>query len=110
MSEELVNHVQEMLKEETWTRAAIGNYTKNNLIELAGIVEKARQENCENEVKTICDEQLTHTKDSIVALYVSGMIALNSGALDNSALVSLIEIFEKNHGFQSAVRYEIKYL
>src|SRR5574344_2914818 len=97
MSEELVNHVQEMLKEETWTRAAIGNYTKNNLIELAGIVEKARQENCENEVKKICDEQLTHTKDSIVALYVSGMIALNSGALDNSALVSLIEIFEKNH-------------
>ena len=97
MSEELVNHVQEMLKEETWTRAAIGNYTKNNLIELAGIVEKARQENCENEVKAVCDEQLTHTKDSIVALYVSGMIALNSGALDNSALVSLIEIFEKNH-------------
>jgi len=97
MSEELVNHVQEMLKEETWTRAAIGNYTKNNLIELAGIVEKTRQENCEDEVKKICDEQLSHTKDSIIALYLSGMIALNKGALDNSALVSLIEIFEKNH-------------
>ena len=97
MSEELVNQVQEMVKEETWTRAAIGNYTKNNLVELAGIVEKARNENCEDEIKKVCDEQLAHTKDSIVALYLSGMIALNKGALDNSALVSLIEIFEKNH-------------
>ena len=33
MSEELVKSVQEMLKEETWTRATISNYTKNNLIE-----------------------------------------------------------------------------
>jgi transcription elongation factor GreA-like protein len=97
MSEELVNHVQEMLKEETWTRAAIGNYTKNNLMELSAIVEKARSEDCEDEVKKICDELLTHSKDSIVALYLSGMIALNKGALDNSALVSLTEIFEKNH-------------
>jgi transcription elongation factor GreA-like protein/transcription elongation GreA/GreB family factor len=97
MSEELVNKVQEMLKEETWTRAAIGNYTKNNLMELSTIIETARSENCEDEIKKICDELLTHSKDSIVALYLSGMISLRQGALDNSALVSLVEIFEKNH-------------
>ena len=31
MSKELESKVQEMLKEETWTRATISNYTKNNL-------------------------------------------------------------------------------
>ena len=43
---ELINSVQEMLKEETWTRAALGNYTREKLIELSGIIEKARNENC----------------------------------------------------------------
>src|SRR5574344_656763 len=97
MSEELVNEVQGMLKEETWTRAAIGNYTKNNLTQLSEIVGKARNENCEDDVKKICDDVLVNSKDSIVALYISGMISLGKGALDNSALVSLVDIFEKNH-------------
>ena len=38
MSEELIKSVQDMLKEETWTRATISNYTKNNLMEIASIV------------------------------------------------------------------------
>ena len=46
MAEELIKNVQDMLKEETWTRAAIGNYTKEKIIELAGIVEKAKNEDC----------------------------------------------------------------
>ena len=39
---ELVQSVQDMLKEETWTRATISNYTQNNLKEFANIVEKAQ--------------------------------------------------------------------
>lgn len=97
MSEELENSVQNMLKEETWTRAGISNFTKNNLVELAGVLEKARSENCEDKIKEICDERLSRTKDSIIALYLSGMVALRQGSLDNSALVSLMDIFEKNH-------------
>lgn len=97
MSEELVKSVQDMLKEETWTRAAISNYTKNNLIELAVIVEKAREEKCEAEIKAICDEHLTHSKDSIIALYISGILSLRDDALDNSALVSLVDFFKKSH-------------
>ena len=31
MSEELENSVREMLKAETWTRAGITNFTKNNI-------------------------------------------------------------------------------
>ena len=46
MAENLIQSVQEMLKEETWTRATISNYTQSNLKELADIVEQARNENC----------------------------------------------------------------
>ena len=96
MSEELVKSVQEMLKEEKWTSATIRDYTKNNLIELAGIVESAKNENCINELKNICDEHLAHTRDSIIALYISGMLGLKKGALDNSSLITLVDIFQKN--------------
>lgn len=94
---EIVESVQQMLKEETWTRASIGSFTKNNLIELAGIVEKARLGKCTNELQQICDDHLVHTKDSIIALYISGMISLYDDTLDNSALVTLTDILQKNH-------------
>lgn len=97
MSKELVTTVQEMLKEETWTRATISNYTKNNLEELASIIDQAINSNCENEIKTICEEHLTHSKDSIIALYISGILSVRDGALDNSNLINLVDIFQKAH-------------
>ena len=97
MSEQLENTVREMLKEETWTRTGITNFTKTNLTELETILNEARSQNCENEIKNICDEQLSHSKDSTVALYLSGMIAIRQGSIDTSSIVLLTEIFEKNH-------------
>lgn len=97
MSKELETKVQEMLKEETFTRATISNYTKNNLTELTAIIEKAREENCVSEIKALCDEHLTRSKDSIIALYISGILSIRDGALDNSNLITLVDIFEKAH-------------
>ncbi|MBP5358027.1 MAG: transcription elongation factor GreA [Treponema sp.] len=97
MSEELENSVREMLKEETWTRVGISGFTKNNLTELSQILERTYNENQEDMIKEICDKQLENTKNSIVALYLSGMIALKSRSLDNSCLITLVDIFEKNH-------------
>ncbi len=94
---DLIQTVQDMLKEETWTRATISNYTQNNLTELANIVEQARNENCVNEIQAICEEHLAHTKDSIIALYICGILNLKNGSLDNSELVTLVDIFQKNH-------------
>ena len=54
MSEELINSVQAMLKEETWTRATISNYTINNIKELANLLEKAKSEACTKEINEIC--------------------------------------------------------
>ncbi len=97
MSEKLITSVQEMLKEETWTRATISNYTTEKLNELQNIVNTAVSEKCVNELKAVADEQLSHTKDSIIALYISGMLGLETKTLDNSALETLVDIFQKNH-------------
>ena len=97
MADNLIQSVQEMLKEETWTRATISNYTQNNLKELSDIVDQAKAENCVNEILEICTEHLSHTKDSIIALYLSGIFSLQKGILDNTSLETLVDIFQKNH-------------
>lgn len=94
---ELVESVQNMLKEETWTRATISNYTQNNLKEFAAIVEKARNEKCADEIYDICQEHLSHSRDSIIALYICGILDLQKGSLDNSCLITLVDIFKNNH-------------
>ena len=97
MSEQLENAVREMLKTETWTRAGIASFTQNDLDELKKTLDECKKDGCEWAVKEICDEQLSHTKDSITALYLSGMIATRTGSVDTASLHSLIDIFEKNH-------------
>ena len=94
---DLMQSIQDMLKEETWTRATISNYTQNNLKELADLVEKAKSEGIIKEVHEICQEHLSHSKDSIIALYICGILDLQNGSLDNSSLVTLVDIFQKNH-------------
>ena len=97
MADTLIQSVQDMLKEETWTRATISGYTQSNLKELADIVEKARNENCVDEILELCDEHLSHSKDSIIALYLSGIFSLQKGIIDNNSLETLVDIFQKNH-------------
>lgn len=101
---DLMQSIQDMLKEETWTRATISNYTQSNLEELADLVKKAKDEGLEKEIHDICQEHLSHSKDSIIALYICGILDLQNGSLDNSALVNLVDIFQKNHK-ESIVNY-----
>ncbi len=97
MSESLVKSVQDMLNEEKWTRATISNYSIANFKDLDAIIREAQTAKCVDEVKTLCDEHLAHTKNSIIALYLSGISALSKQLLDDSALVTLINIFIDNH-------------
>jgi transcription elongation factor GreA len=92
----IVKSVQEMLNEEKWTRAALSNYSINNFKELDSVVKQAKQEHLLDEVKEVCDEHLSHTKNSIIALYFSGMIALSKQMVDDSNLMVLMNIFSDN--------------
>jgi len=93
----LLKSVQEMLNEEKWTRAALSNYSTNQFKELDTILKEARSGNVTDDLKKNCDEHLIHAKTSIIALYLSGMIALSRHHIDDSAMISLVTIFIDNH-------------
>jgi len=100
----LLKNLQETLNEEKWTRASLGNYSTNQFKELDVILKNARDEKVLNELKKNCDEHLAHTRNSIIALYLSGMIALSRQIIDDSAMINLVSIFLDNHKW-SIVKY-----
>ena len=103
MAENLIESVQEKLKEETWTRATITNFTSTSLNELAGFVDKAKSEGVTDEIIAACYEHLAHTKDSVSALYLAGMLSLYKGNLDDTCLETLTDILLKNHKEQIVI-------
>jgi len=100
----LLKNLQETLNEEKWTRATLGNYSTNQFKELDLILKNARDEKVIDDLKKNCDEHLTHTRNSIIALYLSGMVALSRQIIDDSAMINLVSIFLDNHKW-SIVKY-----
>ncbi len=90
-----IEKISEMLNEEKWTRAAINSYTIHNFEVLDDLLNNSSKEDL-GEIKLLCDEHLTHTKHSIIALYISGVIALKKRLIDDSHLVQLITLFSDN--------------
>jgi len=93
----LLKNLREMLNEEKWTRASLSNYSTNQFKELDIILKEARDEKAIDELKKNCDDHLTHTRNSIIALYMSGMVALSRQIIDDSAMINLVSIFLDNH-------------
>jgi transcription elongation factor GreA len=96
----LLKNVQEMLNEEKWTRATLSNYSTSQFKELDNILKEAREGTegrCDNELKKLCDEHLVHTKNSIIALYLGGLVALSQQLIDDAAMINLVTIFVDNH-------------
>lgn len=101
---ELVRTLNELLNEEKWTRAALNNYTIHNFKELDELFVKIATESLQEKCKAVCEEHLHHTKNSIIALYISGIISLSQQLVDDSHLITLINIFTDNHKW-SIVEY-----
>jgi transcription elongation factor GreA-like protein/transcription elongation GreA/GreB family factor len=93
----LLKNVREMLNEEKWTRAALGNYSTNQFKEFDSLLKEAKDLRVIDEMKKDCDEHLSHSRNSIIALYLSGMIALSRQIIDDAAVVNLVTIFADNH-------------
>jgi transcription elongation factor GreA len=86
-----------MLNEEKFTRAALSNYSTAQFKELDDILNAAKAAHCFAELKALCDEHLSHSKNSIIAEYFSGMVNLSEQTIDDAALVNLVTIFVDNH-------------
>ncbi|MBN2627061.1 MAG: transcription elongation factor GreA [Spirochaetales bacterium] len=89
--------VNSMLNEEQWTRAALSSYTINNFNEFDELLEEVFGSDMEKEVQELCREQLEKNKNSIISLYISGILTLKHQQLDDSGMIHLINIFVDNH-------------
>jgi transcription elongation factor GreA len=93
----LLKNVQEMLNEEKWTRATLNNYSTGHFKDLDAVLKESWERRLDDALKSLCDDHLIHTKNSIIALYISGRIALSRQLIDDSAMVNLVTIFVDNH-------------
>ena len=100
MSEAILKSLNELLNEEKWTRAALNNYTIHNFKELDKVVAEINGGKLESETQKICEEHLKHSKNSIIALYISGVISLGKQLVDDANLIILINIFSDNRKWQ----------
>ncbi|MBN2652795.1 MAG: transcription elongation factor GreA [Spirochaetales bacterium] len=97
MAEKDLQSIREQLNEEKWTRATINSYTVTNFSKFDTIIDSCVKDNEGEELKEICDEHLSHTKNSIIALYVSGVLSYHLQDINDSNMIYLIEIFKDNH-------------
>ncbi|MDR1468149.1 MAG: transcription elongation factor GreA [Spirochaetaceae bacterium] len=97
MSDDLIKNVQNILTEEKFTRAALSNYSITQFKDLDAVLKEAEDAHALDEVRAECDEYLTHSKNSIKALYLSGMIAISRQIIDDAVLVNLVSLFADNH-------------
>ena len=97
MATELVKTITDLLNEEKWTRATLNSYSIGNFKDLDSLIEQAKSEGVTEEVRELASEHLKHTSNSIIALYLSGVLALSRELVDDTNLIMLISIFMDNH-------------
>jgi transcription elongation factor GreA len=97
MSENLIKEVQNILTEEKFTRAALSNYSITQFKDLDTVLKTAEDAHALDEVRDLCNDYLSHSKNSIKALYLSGMIAISRQIIDDAVLVNLVTLFADNH-------------
>ena len=97
MSSKTIDKISQLLNEEKWTRATIKSYSITNFKELDEMIDDLMDDENQQEIVDVCEEHLQHTKNSIIALYISGIISLSKHMIDDSNLMILINIFSDNH-------------
>lgn len=93
----LETKIAEMLNEEKWTRATLNNYSISQFKELDEILTEIEETQLEAEVIQLCNEHLEHSRNSIIALYLMGILSLKRQQIDDSSMIELISIFMDNH-------------
>lgn len=100
MSKEALDHLEELLHQEKWTRVTVATFGVNNLKELDQFVESLDSPELQSQVLEICETHLGEAKSSISALYISGVLAQKRQLLDDANLVKLLNLFQQQNKWQ----------
>jgi transcription elongation factor GreA len=93
---QLAEKVQGLLNEEKWTRTLLANYSVSSLKELDALIHEAESENVVDPIFDLCEEHISQTKNSVIALYLAGILSLRKQPSDESFLVQLMDLFDES--------------
>lgn len=99
-----INKLGEMLKEEKWTQSGLNSWNISNFTILDELLNEIAEDHVASEAIALCNEHLENSKNSIIALYLSGMISLQNQLVDDTSLIILINIFATNQKW-TVVKY-----
>jgi len=99
MQVDVVKKLAELLNEEKWTRATLNNYIIKNFTDLDSILAEAKKSARLSDIRQLSKEHLTHTQNSIIALYVMGKLNFEEHTLDEGYIQKLINLFIDNKRF-----------
>jgi transcription elongation factor GreA len=94
--EDILLDIGEKLKEEKWTRASIESYSVRNFVDLDNVIRIAIDEKYQEELKELCKENLKHNTNSIVGLYMVGVLQLEESSVDDSYMPQIVKLFMDN--------------
>lgn len=86
-------NIEEHLRIEQWKGKGIGDVTINDFKALDGVIEQMESTDSADEALVVLEEQLKQTPQNISALYGISLIKLKNKSVDDSQLVSLLDIF-----------------
>ena len=96
MSEALKKIQEYILYQEQWSRAALTSFSTTNLEKIEEVLEILPQTDYDQTLE-ICEQQIKNNKTSIYALYISGIIALETHIFNDEHLIRLLDIFTDQH-------------
>lgn len=94
--EDILQDIEERLKEEKWTRAAIESYSVKNFVELDSYIRIAIDEEFKDELRALCKEHIKQSQNSVVGLYVIGVLSLEESSIDDTHIPQIIRLFIEN--------------
>ena len=93
MTQTLTSRISEMINEEKWTRADLSGYSTTSFITLDELLEEMLSAAIRDEIQELCEQHLQNSRDSVIGLYLSGILALSKRIVDDSNLVVLTNMF-----------------
>lgn len=93
MTDPLLDRVQQLLEEESWTSASINDFTISRFESIDALIEQITEKEAVEQVREHCDEWLKNHKQSITALYLGGLLAWREQLLEEADFLELISLF-----------------
>ncbi len=95
MANDILQEVERQLTAEQWTRTPISEFTIGNFKDFDQLLGQIFDAGKQNAAKELCEQFLDQNKNSVIALYLCGIMSLHRQQIDDAYILSAIDLFHK---------------